>query len=184
MFQILAELGSVREYRPRPVASQEGDEPCRCVFRPRTIFGMAESHPSPVTEAWQALEGAARRLNDAIGPLLTEEGLTVDQYEVLRILGGAGPGGLSRSAVTARFTSRAPDMTRMLDRLERDGRVERRRGRKDARRSMARITPAGLELLTRLGPEIEEALAIATRRLTRIQLRRLTDLCGELDRQE
>lgn len=144
---------------------------------------MADT-PPPAIEAWRALDGAAARLGRAIRPILSEAGLTLDQHEVLSILRDAEPHGLSRSAAAERVSSRAPDMTRMLDRLERDGWVERRKGREDARRSVARITPAGREVLSRLEPEIGKALVEATGRLTRIQLRRLTDLCGELDRQK
>ena len=83
-------------------------------------------------------------------------GVTLTQYNVLRILRGAGEDGLCRNEVKARMVKAVPDATRLLDRLEAAGYVERRRDNADRRFVTARITPAGLELLARTdGPVIE-----------------------------
>jgi DNA-binding MarR family transcriptional regulator len=91
-----------------------------------------------------------QRMNE----LLRRHGLTHDQYNVLRILRGAHPTGHPRLEVGKRLMSRAPDVTRLLDRLERQGLVERGWAAENRRLSIARVTPAGLELLARVDPEL------------------------------
>jgi DNA-binding MarR family transcriptional regulator len=91
-----------------------------------------------------------QRIND----LLRGHGITHDQYNVLRILRGAHPSGHPRVEVGKRLMSRAPDVTRLLDRLERQGLVERGWAPENRRLSVARITAAGLELLARVDPAL------------------------------
>jgi DNA-binding MarR family transcriptional regulator len=80
-------------------------------------------------------------------------GMTVPQYNVLRILNGVYPGAHPRGDIARRMVRRAPDLTRMLDRLVRMGLVEREKGDMDHRQSLARITQKGRELLEHLQPE-------------------------------
>ena len=136
--------------------------------------------PSPAAEAWVGLVVAADYVTSFTETACANHGITGDQYNVLRILRGAGPDGLARGEITARLARRAPDTTRMLDRLERARLVQRVRGADDARRSVARITAAGLRLLDRLDPEIETAMASATAALTRAELNQLWELCNKL----
>lgn len=143
---------------------------------------MSDGSLHEALDAWRALAHATAGLSRRVAPALEAAALTPDQYEVLRILRDADPDGLSRGDLSERVASRAPDMTRMLDRLERDGWVARRRGRHDARRSVARITAAGLERLAGVEATLEDDLERAMRRLTRIQRRRLRDLADELNR--
>jgi DNA-binding MarR family transcriptional regulator len=77
-------------------------------------------------------------------------GVTATQYNVLRILRGAGPGGLCRNEVSARMIRQVSDATRLLDRMAEGGLVERDRDSEDRRFVTARITSKGLELLKRL----------------------------------
>jgi DNA-binding MarR family transcriptional regulator len=108
--------------------------------------------------------------------LLKSSGLTFSQYNVLRILRGAGPTGLKCADVSERMVTRDPDVTRLLDRLEAQGLAARQRSAEDRRVVTTRITPAGRELLARLdGPTVallEEQLG----HLSRAQLRSLSDL--------
>jgi len=136
--------------------------------------------PSPAAEAWVGLVVAADYVTSFTETACANHSITGDQYNVLRILRGAGPDGLARGEITARLARRAPDTTRMLDRLERSRLVQRVRGADDARRSVARITAAGLRLLERLDPEIESAMASATMALTRAELGQLWELCNKL----
>ena len=78
---------------------------------------------------------------------LKPAGLTHTQYNVLRILRGASPEGLSCRQVAARMLTRDPDVTRLLDRLGARGLVTRSREQKDRRVLTVRITPQGLRLL-------------------------------------
>src|SRR5437867_12249388 len=89
--------------------------------------------------------------------------ITAEQYNMLRVLRDSHPGGEPRNKVATHCTHRGADVTRMLDRLEREGLVARARAPEDRRCSLARITKAGLKLLARIDPEF----GAETRRLTK-----------------
>jgi DNA-binding MarR family transcriptional regulator len=82
--------------------------------------------------------------------------LSPTQYNALRILRGAGKAGLPCSEIAHRMVTRDPDITRLLDRLERMHLAKRARDAGDRRVVMARITPAGLELLAKLDRPVAE----------------------------
>jgi DNA-binding MarR family transcriptional regulator len=109
-----------------------------------------------------------------VSVLKTEE-VSPNQYNVLRILRGSRDG-LPCGEIASRMITRDPDITRLLDRLERRGLISRRRETKDRRQVMARITPDGLKLLSRLDEPIEEAHRRQLGHLGRERLRVLTDL--------
>ena len=92
-----------------------------------------------------------RRLAEALKP----SDLTPTQYNVLRILRGAGDKGLTAGDVSDRMITRDPDVTRLLDRLEKRGLAERWRCTEDRRVVWTRITPAGREAIAPLDGEIE-----------------------------
>jgi DNA-binding MarR family transcriptional regulator len=79
--------------------------------------------------------------------LLKQYGLTGTQYNVLRILRGAGKNGLACSEIGERMVTRDPDITRLLDRMERAGLCTRSRHQQDRRVILARITNKGLTVL-------------------------------------
>lgn len=87
-----------------------------------------------------------RRVADVLKPA----DLSATQYNVLRILRGAVPDGLACGEISERMVTRDPDITRLLDRLEKRGLVARSREKADRRVVTARITDAGLELLKKL----------------------------------
>ncbi|MGH7337863.1 MAG: MarR family winged helix-turn-helix transcriptional regulator, partial [Myxococcota bacterium] len=101
----------------------------------------------PDDEAGLNLMLAAAWLERRIELALARHGLTLPQYNVLRILRGAGDGGHARCEIAERMIDAAPDVTRLLDRLEAAGLVRRGPGRADRRASVAWITPKGLRLL-------------------------------------
>jgi DNA-binding MarR family transcriptional regulator len=82
--------------------------------------------------------------------LFEEFNLSGPQYNVLRILRGHGGEGVPTSVIPGEMVTRMPDVTRLVDRLEQAGLVERRRTPSDRRVVLVKITPAGLHLLTRL----------------------------------
>ncbi len=86
----------------------------------------------------------------AADEVLKASGLTATQYNVLRILRGAGSAGLSCSEVGSRMITRDPDLTRLLDRLEARKLVTRSRDGDDRRVVTTRITASGLSLLSEL----------------------------------
>jgi DNA-binding MarR family transcriptional regulator len=135
---------------------------------------------SVVDEAVVSLAVAAGHLDQATEAVCQRHGITGDQYNVLRILRGVHPGGHPRCEVARRMIHPSPDVTRMLDRLSRQGLVRRVRNPEDRRESIATITQAGLELLDRMDPDLGKALASFTAPLGASQLRRLARLCDAL----
>lgn len=98
----------------------------------------------------------ADALNRHIENMLKQYGLTPAQYNVLRILRGAGETGATCSEVGERMIKRDPDITRMLDRLEKRGLIERSRSGRDRRVVMTTITPEGRHLVNELDAPMDE----------------------------
>jgi DNA-binding MarR family transcriptional regulator len=90
------------------------------------------------------------------------------------------PGGHPRNEVARRMIHRAPDVTRMLDRLVRQRLVARLRNPDDRRESIATITKAGLALLDRVDPDVHALQAVVTRALAERELHELVRLCDAL----
>jgi len=115
----------------------------------------------------------------ARGPaqLLKTEDLSGNQYNVLRILRGALEG-LTCGEIGSRMITRDPDITRLLDRLEKRGLVARARETKDRRVVLTRISPEGLKLLSRLDEPMQE---VHRRQLGHLGARRLMMLARILE---
>ncbi len=101
-------------------------------------------------EAFLQLARSAAVLTHVWEQAIRSYGITLTQYNVLRILRGAGPGGLCRHEVASRLITQVPDVSRLLDRMMRAGHVTRSRGIQDRRMVKACITPSGLALLAEL----------------------------------
>lgn len=114
-------------------------------------------------------------LTRGLVPLLKAEDLSANQYNVLRILRGS-PDGLPCGEIASRMITRDPDITRLLDRLEKRRLISRCRETKDRRMVMARITPDGLKLLARLDDPVQEGHRRQLGHLGRERLRALTEL--------
>ena len=106
--------------------------------------------------AYVDLVRTTERLSRPLAELLKTEELSSPQYNVLRILRGS-PEGLTCGEIAARMTTRDPDVTRLLDRLEKRGLVRRARQATDRRVVVTRIAPPGLEVLERLDAPVQEA---------------------------
>lgn len=118
-------------------------------------------------------------LEHALSELLRPHGITPTQYNVLRILRGAGSGGLPTLAIGERMIERTPGVTRLLDRLERQGLISRVRG-EDRRQVIARATPAGLGLLDAMEEPLRQADAQLVSQLGEMEGRRLLDLLSKV----
>jgi DNA-binding MarR family transcriptional regulator len=105
---------------------------------------------SPRHEAVLSILRTADLLRGVIGASLAPAGITMQQYNVLRILRGAGETGLPTLAIGQRMIESAPGITRLLDRMEKRHWVTRERCPKDRRVVYARLAPAGEALLTSL----------------------------------
>jgi DNA-binding MarR family transcriptional regulator len=123
---------------------------------------------------------AAEHLEQQLSAVIAGHGVTADQYNVLRILRGVHPEGHPRHEIARRMIHPAPDVTRMLDRLLRRKLISRVRDPRDARLSVARITPAGLALLKRIDPDVEAVQQRATAMLTPAERKELARLCEKL----
>jgi DNA-binding MarR family transcriptional regulator len=107
-------------------------------------------------------------------------GITWQQYNVLRILRGAGPDGLPTLTIGDRMIERNPGVTRLVDRLVDKGLVARARGTVDQRHVLCRLTPQGLQLLARLDAPVDEADDFMMSALNERQLGVLIDLLGQI----
>jgi len=90
---------------------------------------------------------ASEMIQDAANALFKQHGLSSPQYNVLRILRGAGKPGLNCHEISDRMLKRVPDITRLLDRLVEKDLVDRDRSDEDRRIVVSDITPQGLKLL-------------------------------------
>ena len=134
--------------------------------------------PSLEEEAYLNVQRTANVLTAPVSELLKRHDLTQTQYNVLRILRGAGEPGLNAGDIGERMITRDPDVTRLLDRLEKRGLVERWRCTHDRRVVWTRITDAGREAIAPLDAEIE---AIHVRQLSHLGAERLGVLVGLLE---
>jgi DNA-binding MarR family transcriptional regulator len=134
--------------------------------------------PSSEEAAFLDLLRTTDMLSRGLVAILKPEDLSSTQYNVLRILRGA-PEGLPCGEIAKRMITRDPDITRLLDRLEKRGLISRSREARDRRTVMARITGVGLKLLARLDEPIQEAHRKQLSHLGRERLRLLTDLLRE-----
>jgi len=130
--------------------------------------------------AFIALQKAADKLALQAEQLLKSKGLTGAQYNVLRILRGAEPQGLACSSIAERMISHDPDMTRLLDRMEKHRLITRQRQSDDRRVVKTRITSGGLELLKRLDPAVRELHKRQFAHIAAVRVRTLAKLLDEI----
>lgn len=131
-------------------------------------------------EAHLSILRTAAELEHAFESVLKPHGITATQYNVLRILRGAGPAGLCRNEIGARMVRRVPDVTRLLDRMEDVKLIARERGGDDRRFVTTRITAAGLKVLAALDPVADEFADTLLGHLGDARLRTLVDLLGRV----
>ena len=131
-----------------------------------------------------ALLKIADTLAQEVEQLLKAHGLTGAQYNVLRILRGAEPEGLACSSISDRMNSHDPDMTRLLDRMEKRALITRQRQKDDRRVVKTRITPAGLDLLKGLDEPIREVHKRQFQYIPPERLKTLAELLDQVIRRE
>ncbi|HEX8361888.1 MAG TPA: MarR family transcriptional regulator [Longimicrobium sp.] len=127
-------------------------------------------------EAFLNLQRTTAQLSQAMTELLKEHDLTPTQYNVLRILRGAGTAGRTAGEIGERMITRDPDVTRLLDRLERRGLVERWRCTHDRRVVWTRITVAGLDAIAPLDEPVDELHVDLLKHMGDDRLRQLVEL--------
>lgn len=123
---------------------------------------------------------AADYVRGKFDSVCTEHGISHTQYNVLRILQRAYPEGHSRCEIIERLVERAPDTTRLIDRLEQQGYVERIRSLEDRRLSIARITHKGLNILDEITPCFESVWQELLCKISRAESLMLAEICEKI----
>jgi MarR family transcriptional regulator, organic hydroperoxide resistance regulator len=108
--------------------------------------------------------------------IVTKRGITIQQYNVLRILRGAGASGMPTLVIRDRMIHEAPGITRLVDRLEQAGLARRERQSSDRRQVLCFITDQGIKLLAGLDAEVVAADDAAVSMLDADQRQQLTEL--------
>jgi DNA-binding MarR family transcriptional regulator len=142
--------------------------------------GTPERETSLEAQVFVSLLRTADALARGAEALLKPTGLSSTQYNVLRILRGAGSEGLACSEVGCRMISRDPDITRLLDRMESRGLIARTRGKQDRRVVKTRITAEGLRLLEKLDEPVRELHRRQLHHLPAGKLRQLSRLLEQV----
>lgn len=124
-----------------------------------------------VTNSWIVGE-----LSSAMAPY----GVTPVQYNVLRILRGSHPDLMTCTEIGERMLDRTPDVTRLLDRLERAELIDRGRAEHDRRVVEVGITKAGIDLLDRMEDDVAATQRRVTRHLSDAELRQLSTMLDTL----
>lgn len=122
------------------------------------------------------LQRTADAFERSVTELLKPHGISATQYNVLRILRGAGKDGLPCGAIAERMVTRDPDITRLLDRLDKMCFIRRERQQRDRRVVCTTITDAGLKLLKQLDKPVQELGGALVRNLSRRQMQHLVEL--------
>jgi DNA-binding MarR family transcriptional regulator len=127
-----------------------------------------------------ALLKTADALGQQAEELIRTANLTSTQYNVLRILRGTGPEGLACRAIGDRMITHDPDITRLLDRMEKRGLITRERQKADRRVIKTRITSLGLELIKPLDQPVRDLHKRQFRHMAGARLKTLYDLLEEI----
>ena len=127
-------------------------------------------------EAFLNLSRSYEHIMQGFSEIFREFNISTTQYNVLRILRGAGPDGLNCTEAAQRMISHDPDITRLFDRLEVRGLILRSRSTADRRVVRACITEQGLDILTKLDQPVFDLHAQQMQRLDAGELEELTRL--------
>ncbi|MEM7051439.1 MAG: MarR family transcriptional regulator [Acidobacteriota bacterium] len=148
----------------------------------RLLRELKQSRPfaSQATEALLSILKTADMVRSRTAAIFKERGLTVQQYNVLRILRGALPEGLPTLEIADRMVEKAPGITRLLDRLESKGWVRRQRCPEDRRQVLCWATPTALELLAELDGPVNADEVATMAGLDAAEQAQLIELLGRL----
>jgi len=139
---------------------------------------------SPQMKAVLNIMVAGDFLRQEAEKVCAEFDITSIQFNVLRILKGVHPNGHPRCEIIGRLIERGTDVTRLIDRLEKRGLVERSRDGEDRRHSHARITAKGITLLDELNPKMSVLHLETLNKFTHEECLELSRLCEKLYAEE
>jgi DNA-binding MarR family transcriptional regulator len=143
---------------------------------PSAVASSSKRFDSPQQEVYLNLWRTYDRLRALEDELFGRFGLTAQQYNALRLLRSAHPGKVPTLSLATRLVSRAPDITRLLDKLHERGLIERERPADNRRVVRVGITPAGLALLDELAPAVRACHASQLGHLRPEEMETLVDL--------
>ena len=144
----------------------------------KTELKQNKEFPSKEEELFLNIIRTADSLQRSLVELFKRFDLSPTQYNMLRILRGAGEHGSACGEIGERMVTRDPDITRLVDRLEGRGLVQRSRENKDRRVITTRITEDGLKLLAQIDQPVTDAHHAQLGHLTKKQMQELIDLLG------
>ncbi|MGE5497793.1 MAG: MarR family winged helix-turn-helix transcriptional regulator [Syntrophothermus sp.] len=112
--------------------------------------------------------------------LCQDFGITSAQYNVLRILKGAYPGGYPRCEIIPRMIDQAPDVTRIIDNLEKQDLILRENSTEDRRLSITKITKKGLSLIENMEQEVDSLNKYLRDSLSEAEITQLSEICEKI----
>src|SRR5215469_18043012 len=146
----------------------------------REEIRQSKPFESPAQEAMLGIYRTSDMLQRRFAQLVEPYGISLQQYNVLRILRGAGAEGMPTLDIAERMIEKTPGITRLLDKLEVKKLVRRQRCREDRRQVLCWITDAGLSLLAHLdGPATEAGVKVMAT-LTAPEVQNLIDLLDRI----
>lgn len=135
---------------------------------------------SPQHEAMLSILVCSDSVSRALDELVAPFGITSAQYNVLRILRGVYPNGHPRREISSRMIQVSPDVTRLIDRLEKNGFVHRTKGVEDKRQSVTIISKKGLDALESIQPHLATFEMRLFKDISDNEALVLTKLCDKL----
>lgn len=127
-------------------------------------------------EMWLNLQRTAAQLTHYSEQKLRVYGVSATQYNVLRILRGAGEQGLCQYEIGARLVAQVPDVPRILGRMEKAAWIQRVRGAEDRRMMMVSLTAAGSTLVNEMDGAVEQMMSGVFDALSDADAMQLNDL--------
>ena len=138
---------------------------------------LKQSHfESTAQEAFLNILVCSNHIKSRIEAVCLKQGITHAQFNVLRILNGKYPEGYPRGDIINRMIEPAPDVTRLIDRLIKQGLVERFTSEQDRRLSLTKITNKGRGVLKKIKPKIDSLFKIISDKLNKTERKQLSVL--------
>lgn len=147
---------------------------------------MRESLPKLPSRAFVAYDilRTAGYLRRSYAAMFEERGITFQQYNVMRILRGAGPAGLPTLEIARRMIEETPGITRLLDRLETKKLIRRERPENNRRQVLCHVTPKGIDLLQELDSPLRAHVRESARLLSDGEVEHLLDYLARIRRED
>ncbi|MEY3689208.1 MAG: hypothetical protein RIT37_770 [Bacteroidota bacterium] len=154
----------------------------------RFLYNMSQSehtgHQSryrfPALEAILDISIAAEYLRHQVDKACAPLDINGGQYAILRLLKRSYPEGMSRTEIVKNLIEKTTDVTRQIDSLEKKGLAERIRIKEDRRLSLAKITPAGMEVMEKVDPLFFAMLAEISKTIDEEECKQLSKLCKKM----